>query len=359
MFNISAVVICKNEESNIKNCINSLIDFFGDIVVIDTGSTDSTIYLLSCYQRDGLIRLYNYEWKRSFSDARNYGISLANFDWVFFIDADEVLASESKADYLNSDIVSFLNEENNISFSVKIEDSFNSLWSYVPRGLKKSSGLHYYGNVHEIIISKDQNAVASPVIPITLRHYGYQPYMQWKKGKFYRNLSLLRPMLIKGIFNDRWRFFYVRNSISNGSFNSRIFMESIYIIDISFSKDSSCWSDGITITKKILELSLFKGYLNVIVFLYLRYRKKIVMNTLFIYYINEFIKVDQSSITYIEKNIPKKDMEGDFNFAKSKNAFLTTPSNAVVYVSELNFFSDVILSPQENHDFLCDENTKL
>ena len=41
--NISVCLICKNEEKNLESCLLSLRDYVEEIVVVDTGSTDSSI----------------------------------------------------------------------------------------------------------------------------------------------------------------------------------------------------------------------------------------------------------------------------------------------------------------------------
>lgn len=83
---ISAVLIVKNEEENIKRCLDSLnVD---EIIVVDTGSTDSTKEIAS---QNKLVKLYDFEWCDDFSAARNFANSKATKDWIFSIDADEVV----------------------------------------------------------------------------------------------------------------------------------------------------------------------------------------------------------------------------------------------------------------------------
>lgn len=82
--NFSVIIICKNEERVIKRCIESIqknLKNNDEIIVVDTGSTDNTIKIISSIEN---VKLFNYEWKDDFADARNFGISKAKKDWIFY-----------------------------------------------------------------------------------------------------------------------------------------------------------------------------------------------------------------------------------------------------------------------------------
>lgn len=90
---ISAVVICLNEEKLIEQCISNLL-WTDEIVVIDGGSVDKTLVLLKKMKDEGIVRLYKKPFDGHFGDQKNLGISLANGDWVFVFDADEIMEPE-------------------------------------------------------------------------------------------------------------------------------------------------------------------------------------------------------------------------------------------------------------------------
>ncbi len=101
--NFSVIIICKNEERVIKRCIESIqknLKNNDEIIVVDTGSTDNTIKIISSIEN---VKLFNYEWKDDFADARNFGISKAKKDWIFFIDSDEIM-SKGCLEQLNASI---------------------------------------------------------------------------------------------------------------------------------------------------------------------------------------------------------------------------------------------------------------
>jgi glycosyltransferase involved in cell wall biosynthesis len=83
MKKISAVVITRNEEHNIRRCLDSLA-WADEIIVIDSGSTDRTIEIAhSCGAS-----VYSFEWK-GYGPAKREGVARATGDWVLSVDADE------------------------------------------------------------------------------------------------------------------------------------------------------------------------------------------------------------------------------------------------------------------------------
>ena len=86
---ISAVVIAKNEESCIVNCVKALIKITDDVVVLDSGSVDNTIALA----KDAGASVHSITWK-GYGPTKNLGISFAKHPWILSIDADEVLSDE-------------------------------------------------------------------------------------------------------------------------------------------------------------------------------------------------------------------------------------------------------------------------
>lgn len=81
---ISAVVLTKDEEKNIKECLKSL-SWCDEIIVIDDNSTDKTADIA----KQKSARIYIHPLDNDFSQQRNFGLEKAKGDWVLFIDADE------------------------------------------------------------------------------------------------------------------------------------------------------------------------------------------------------------------------------------------------------------------------------
>jgi glycosyltransferase involved in cell wall biosynthesis len=84
---ISAVIITKDEERNIERCLFSLQGVVDEIIVVDSFSTDKTKNI--CEQHH--VRFVQREWQ-GYANQKNYANSLARYDYILSIDADEELS---------------------------------------------------------------------------------------------------------------------------------------------------------------------------------------------------------------------------------------------------------------------------
>ena len=91
---ITACLIIRNEEAFLEGCLRSISGLVDEIVVVDTGSTDSSIEIC---RRNGA-RVLEWAWRDDFAAARNVGLEAANSDWLLYIDADERLIETSPAE---------------------------------------------------------------------------------------------------------------------------------------------------------------------------------------------------------------------------------------------------------------------
>jgi glycosyltransferase involved in cell wall biosynthesis len=94
---ISAVLIVKDEEANIEDCLEhlSVTPEISEIIVVDTGSTDKTKEIAA---RVPMVKLYDFPWCDDFSAARNFANSKATKDWILSVDADEVITGLDKVE---------------------------------------------------------------------------------------------------------------------------------------------------------------------------------------------------------------------------------------------------------------------
>lgn len=81
---ITAIVLTKNEEKNIKDCLDGL-KWCDEILVIDDNSTDETKEIA----RECGAKVIGHSLDGNFAGQRNFGLEKAKGDWVFFVDADE------------------------------------------------------------------------------------------------------------------------------------------------------------------------------------------------------------------------------------------------------------------------------
>jgi len=89
MERLSVVIITKNEESVIATCLDSVTELADELVVLDSGSTDSTRKI--CIARGA--RFIETDWL-GFGIQKNRAVQAARNDWVLCLDADERVTSE-------------------------------------------------------------------------------------------------------------------------------------------------------------------------------------------------------------------------------------------------------------------------
>lgn len=92
MADITAIILTKNEEINIGDCIDSIKGIVKKIVVVDSFSTDKTVEIAK--EKGAEVFLHTFE---NYAKQYMYGVKVANVKtmWTLRIDADERFTEES------------------------------------------------------------------------------------------------------------------------------------------------------------------------------------------------------------------------------------------------------------------------
>src|SRR3989344_353553 len=142
---ISVVVITKNEEDRIKTCLES-VKWADEIVVIDNGSTDSTLEIVKKYTE----KIITFK-DQDFSTIRNKGMEKAIGDWVLYVDSDERVLEGLKEEILKlveTEKTAYAISRRNIIFGKEVNyGPYKKDW--VVRLLKKNNFETWFGKVHE------------------------------------------------------------------------------------------------------------------------------------------------------------------------------------------------------------------
>jgi glycosyltransferase involved in cell wall biosynthesis len=88
---LSVIVITYNEERNIERCLRSA-SFAGEIILVDSGSTDKTVGIAKTLGAKVLVHPYDGD-----IPQRERGFDAACGTWLLYIDADEEISPELKA----------------------------------------------------------------------------------------------------------------------------------------------------------------------------------------------------------------------------------------------------------------------
>lgn len=101
---ISVVIPVYNSEKFLRQCLDSVINQsykFIDIIVIDDGSNDNSLFILKEYsQKDVRIRFFSQK-NQGLSITRNRGIKLAKGDYISFLDSDDWLEIDAYEKLVN------------------------------------------------------------------------------------------------------------------------------------------------------------------------------------------------------------------------------------------------------------------
>jgi Glycosyl transferase family 2 len=185
---VSAVLIVRDEEAVLDDCLGSLSGVVDEIVVVDTGSVDGTLDIC----RDHGVQLSHYAWRDNFAEARNVSLDRATGDWILYIDADERLIDADR-----SSLESLLRGAEQVAFRVLLRPHLSMtpyreyrLWRNDPR-------IRFEGRMHERVVPAIHRVSVLDGKPIgdadlLLEHVGYEGD-QTRKHR--RNLPLLRRFL--------------------------------------------------------------------------------------------------------------------------------------------------------------------
>jgi len=191
---ISACMIVKDEEEWILRCVKSMLDVMDEIIIYDTGSTDHTEEVVSWVSNRyrPQIRYIKGYWdtEDGFAGARNRSMETAIGEWIFWIDADEVLVGDRQMiKYVNRGEVfpGYIVRQNHMLLDIKAEPD-NPV-----RLFRSDVGAQFFGCIHEHAELK-LNKPIEPVLilpDVQVAHYGYLTESIRREKCAKRNMPLL------------------------------------------------------------------------------------------------------------------------------------------------------------------------
>lgn len=190
-------MIVKNEEDNLPRCLESVKDIVDEMVIVDTGSTDSTIDIAKRYGAT----VYEFPWNGSFSDARNHSLKHAGCDWILMMDADEEMDRSSHAAV--KAIVEDKDNDTDAYYGESIcyagdTQGFDTILNLNLRLVRNGKGYFFTQPIHEQLWSniyeKNPNAKVLEA-DIKVYHYGYLKKDMLTHKKQDRNMEILKKQL--------------------------------------------------------------------------------------------------------------------------------------------------------------------
>jgi len=208
---LSVILITRNEEANLNDCLTSLDGIAQQIVVVDTNSSDRTLEIA---KKHGATISQPADWP-GFGPQKNRALDLANGEWVLSLDADERLTQA-----LKSEILTAIQHNAHIDcFAIPRLSWYcgrfirHSGWSpdYVDRLFKRGTARFSDDLVHERLIPNGQVAkLENPML-----HYSFMNYSQvLQKLDRYSTASAEQAFAkgktsspLKAVLHGVWAFF--------------------------------------------------------------------------------------------------------------------------------------------------------
>lgn len=208
---ISLCMIVKNEEDVLERCLRSVAKAMDEIIIVDTGSDDSTKEIASKFTK----HIYDFSWNNDFAAARNFSFSKASMDYCMWLDADDVITEENlqKLLELKTSLQPFPDVVMMKYLVAFHEDGSPSFSYYRERLIKNHAGFVWQGRVHESIAASSNTLHSS----IEIEHH------KEKIQDSDRNLRIYEQMLEEGeVLEPRHQFYYGRELLYHQRYEEAI-----------------------------------------------------------------------------------------------------------------------------------------
>jgi glycosyltransferase involved in cell wall biosynthesis len=201
---IGVLILSNNSEKYIKKAIISIKKIAEQIVVVDSGSEDSTANICSKLGAE----VYFRKWTDDFSEQRNFALKHLRTNWILMLDSDEELDIFDISKF-NEIIESPEIGGINLKIINLLENGKTKTTHRYTRLFKRNKNIYFSGTIHEQI--KESILSAGFVIvesEFSILHYGY---LEKNASKIQRNIELLEKEsdLNK---NDDWVKYHLANS---------------------------------------------------------------------------------------------------------------------------------------------------
>ncbi|PTY80433.1 hypothetical protein B5V89_01240 [Heyndrickxia sporothermodurans] len=229
---ISLCMIVRNEEKVLERCLLSIANLVDEIIIVDTGSTDSTKELALKYTKN----IYDFEWINDFSAARNFAAEKATGEWILVLDADEYVDEENFKEFIKQ-----LKKDNGhidaydakiINFSGLSGESL--MQNFHDRIYKNNGKIFYYRRIHEQFKHKDNATLNIQKSNLIIFHSGYLNQTVKEKEKSSRNKELLDIEMHNGEKNAFDYFNFGNEYFSIGEYSEAL---DAYLKAYKFKKD--------------------------------------------------------------------------------------------------------------------------
>lgn len=188
---LSVVLATRNEEENIKRCLDSVTDIASEIIVFDESSTDNTREIA----RSCGAKVYKVKHESNFHITKKNAFKLAKYEWILQLDADEELSKE-----LREEIRSIINLSNSKLLNRRIDVKKEKLFIRHQKALEKRDGNISLknGEVNGFFIPRINYFIGKPLIHAGVYPDGVIRLVKNKKSYFPAQ-NVHEQIIVKGV----------------------------------------------------------------------------------------------------------------------------------------------------------------
>ncbi|HLD26674.1 MAG TPA: glycosyltransferase family 2 protein [Patescibacteria group bacterium] len=223
---ISVAIAIHNEEKNIIRCLSSIYNWIDEIVIVDGASTDHTIEVIKQFDVKHKIKIFHERHISMFHKNKQKAIEQCTGQWIFQLDADEVVSTELKNEIIS--VLSTLSKHTSMTTTINqcetVAYSLPRLNHFLGQPLRKGGQypdytIRLYKNgsvrfpcktVHEqveLISKKEKNKILTH----PLLHYPYPNFREylrkWIQYSYFEADFLKQHGLKPSLWNIKKYFF--------------------------------------------------------------------------------------------------------------------------------------------------------
>lgn len=187
MSKLSVVIAARNEERNIRNCLES-VKWADEIIVIDDMSTDRTSEIARFFTKNVFCR----DSHGDFHNNKNFGLDKASNEWILSLDADELVPPE-----LDQEIRQTIADSSLLGYYLSRKNFFLGKWikgcgwrpDYILRLFRKGA-THWPLAIHDVPQIEDKKRVG--FLKNSFLHYSY-----FSLNQYFEKFNLYTAQLAK------------------------------------------------------------------------------------------------------------------------------------------------------------------
>jgi len=243
---LSAVIITKNEEDNIADCLESL-KWADEVVVVDGFSTDRTADICREYGA----KVVQHKFEGDFGLERNIGVENSSGDWILQLDADEVVTEGFKRRTLRM----LKEKDDHASYKFMRKNFFMGHfmryggWYHHSHHFFRKGKAHYDGRVHHQLIVDGKTGILKEDV----EHYPFKGFSQLiTRQNRYTTIEARELLELRGKIDEKevayniiakprklfWKFYVKKMGFREGM---RGFLFSVLFAWVHFIKWAKYW----------------------------------------------------------------------------------------------------------------------